>query len=194
MQLIVPPARTPSKLALLAGSFNPPTRAHIAMAQAALSVVDQVLFVLPACFPHKSWEGATPQQRLEMLRLISAPRNSFGVATAEGGLFVEIAREARELFPAAELCVLCGRDAAERIVGWDYGEPGAIARQLQEFRLLVAPRGGCYQPPPELAHAIQNLALEAYDEFASTRVRARCEGWRDLVPEEISHLVEELYR
>ena len=193
MRLIVPRSTRPLRLGLLPGSFNPPTRAHVAMAEAALEVVDEVLFVLPDAFPHKVWEGATPEQRLEMLRLITRSRPRLGVAATQGGMFSEIAREAREAYPEAVLYILCGRDAAERIVGWDYGDPDAIVRQLQDFHLLVAPRGGCYEPPPNIAHAVHQLRLNCYDEHASTRVRTRSQGWRDLIPEEIAHLVEPIY-
>jgi hypothetical protein len=41
---------------------------------------------------------------------------------------------------------MCGRDAAERIVGWDYGDGPPIQDQLNEFRLLVASREGEYSP------------------------------------------------
>jgi nicotinic acid mononucleotide adenylyltransferase len=193
MRLIVPPAVEPRKLGLLPGSFNPPTRAHLALADAALNEVDEVLLVLPGILPHKAWEGATLEQRTGMLSLITSSRARVGAAVSEGGLFAEIAREARALYADAEIYIVCGRDAAERIVGWDYGEPDAIMRQLQEFRLLVAPRAGCYDAPPNLAHAIQPLPLATYDEFASSRVRERSAGWRDLVPEEIAHLVESIY-
>ena len=40
----------------------------------------------------------------------------------------------------------------ERVAAWDYGRPGAWREMLQEFDLLVAPRGGEYLPEPaELA-------------------------------------------
>lgn len=193
MRLIVPLKSVPKKLGLLAGSFNPPTRAHLAMAEAALGTVDEVLLVLPGILPHKTWQGATPEQRVEMLRKVASERPGIGAAAADGGLFVEIVREARELFPEAEPYVVCGRDAAERIVGWDYGDEDAIVRQLAEFRLLVAPRAGAYEPPAHVAHAVHYLSLCDYDEHASTRVRDRSPGWRDLVPIEISEMVEAIY-
>jgi nicotinate (nicotinamide) nucleotide adenylyltransferase len=193
MQLVVAGPVKPRKLGLLPGSFNPPTRAHIAMAEAALATVDEVLLVLPDVFPHKPWEGATQEQRLQMLRLIAQSRPQFGVAVTEGGLFAEIAREARELYADAELYILCGRDAAERMIAWDYGATNPIVRQLEHFQLLVAPRGGRYEPPAHVAHAVHTLSLDFYDECASTRVRERSGRWRDLVPDEIAHLVETIY-
>jgi nicotinic acid mononucleotide adenylyltransferase len=95
------------------------------------------------------------------------------------------------------LFFLCGRDAAERIVNWDYGEPGAIVEQLREYRLLVAPRAGRYEPPPALCARIQALPIPGgYDEVSASEVRvkiARGERWEHLVPEPIVPLVRKIY-
>ncbi len=32
--------------------------------------------------------------------------------------------------PATELSFICGRDAAERILHWDYGRPGVVEEML----------------------------------------------------------------
>ncbi len=184
------------RLGILAGGFNPPTRAHVALADAALPRVDEVLFVVPRAFPHKDFHGATLEQRLEMLQRLASPEPRFSLGIAEGGLFVEIAREAREHYGEAELLFLCGRDAAERIVGWDYGEPSAFSAMLQEFGLLVAQRGGGYVPPFEFASRIETLDVEGLDEISSTEVRERValgKEWRGLVPEAIVGMVEKVY-
>lgn len=160
-------------------------------------MVDEVLFAIPKTFPHKQFEGATLDQRVAMLhRLVSAqPRLS--VAVADGGLFIDIAREARGFYPGTEIHLLCGRDAAERILTWDYGEPDFADRMLQEFRLLVAPRSGPYVAPERFAHAIRSLSPGNYDECSSTRVREaiRAGGdWKALAPQEVRDLIEEIYQ
>src|ERR1051325_5057741 len=143
-------AGNPKRLGILPGTFNPVTVAHMALARAALSQVDEVVFVLPRVFPHKTYSGASFDERIEMLRAAVADNPAFSIATAEGGLFVEIARECRAAYgDGVTLSFLCGRDAAERIAGWDYGRPGAFPEMLREFELLVAPRSGAYDPPPE---------------------------------------------
>src|SRR5215472_1596729 len=149
-----------SKLAILAGAFNPPTRAHLAMAEAALSHVDEVLFALPRGFPHKEYTGPGFETRVELLRAALSGHARFSLAVTEGGLFCEIADEAREVYGAGtELFLLCGRDAAERIVGWDYGEGDRIEKQLESFELLVAARGGIYEPPPQIRHRVHSLPI-----------------------------------
>ncbi len=198
MQFFRRAAGSPRKLGILAGTFNPPTRAHVALARAALSIVDEILFVLPHSLPHKHWEGATFGDRLRMLEtaLSGAPRCS--IAAGEKGLFIEIAHECRDAYgPETELYFLCGRDAAERIVNWDYHRPGAFLDQLKEFQLLVAPRNGEYVPRPEMRARIHTLAMDQdYTEFSATEVRARIqkgEPWEYLVPEAIVPLVREVY-
>ena len=191
MEWLVRPVGSPSRLGLMPGSFNPPTCAHMALAEAALSVVDQVVLVLPRWFPHKGFEGASAEQRAQMLRRISEGRPRFGAALSDGGLYVDIAREARQEYPGAEIHLICGRDAAERMVCWDYGETGVVEGMLREFRLLVAPREGGYTPPAHVAHAVTNLMAGDFDECSSTRVRLET-AWH-LVPEEIGDLVREIY-
>src|SRR5258708_20747384 len=87
-------------------------------------------------------------------------------------MFIEIARELRRARPAAEIHFICGADAAERIVTWDYGDPRAIERHLEEFGLLVAARQGVYTPPEHLRHRVrQNPPEETSQETSSLAMR-----------------------
>ena len=185
----------PAKLAILPGAFNPPTSAHLAMADAALTMADEVLFALPRAFPHKEYIGSEFQTRLEWLRAALAGYPRFSLAVTEGGLFTEIAREAQAVYGAGmELFFLCGRDAAERIVGWDYGEGDSIHKQLESFALLVAARDGVYEPPPQIRNRVHGLALPpGLDEVSSSEVRRRIragEPWRELVPTSIAEMMQ----
>ncbi len=187
----------PAKLGILPGSFNPVTVAHLALAHAALQHVDEVVFVLPRVFPHKNYHGASFGDRVQLLLLAAAGTPAFSVAASDGGLFVEVARECREAYgEGVALSLLCGRDAAERIVGWDYGRPDAVAEMLQEFDLLVAGRNGSYAPPPEHAGAVRMIDVGC-DAVSATEVRdriARGEAWEELVPAAIRERVRRIYR
>jgi len=189
--------KTPRKLGILAGSFNPPTVAHLELANAAGFHVDEVLCVVPRVFPHKDYAGATLEQRIELLESagLTVPHS---VAATEKGLFIDIARECREHYASrTRLYFLCGRDAAERVLNWDYGRPGVVEEMLREFELLVAPRGGDLRPPPELRRRIHLLELRGdHDHVSSTEVReriARGAPWEHLVPERIAERVREIY-
>lgn len=183
---------------ILPGAFHPPTAAHLAMAESALTLVDRVIFVLPRSLPHKDYSGVSFETRLQLLRAATRSNERFGVAETAGGLLIEIARELRATIPApAELHFLCGRDAAERIANWDYGTPDAFATMLQEFHLLVAARDGEYVIPAEHRHAIATLPLAAeYQAISATDVRERISTgseWRHLVPPAIQEQVLAIY-
>jgi len=178
-------------IGVLAGAFNPVTRAHLALAQAAREAVDEVVCVVPRAYPHKHFHGASLEYRIEMLRLAGIDR----VEITEGGLFIDIARELRQA--GTEISFICGRDAAERIIHWDYGEPGAIDKMLEEFSLLVAERRGTYEAPSHLRHRVHRLALgEDLSDVSSTEVRRRItvgEPWEHLVPAAIVERVQRIY-
>jgi nicotinate-nucleotide adenylyltransferase len=189
----------PAHIGVLPGAFNPVTVAHLALARAALTRVDQVVFVLPRSFPHKEYTGAGIEARAALLLELAVGSASFSVACADGGLFIEIARECRAAYGGSvRVSMLCGRDAAERIVHWDYGVPGAIGNMLEEFGLLVAARRGEYTPPPRLAHAIGRLELEGeFDHVSASEVRQRIAAgatWEHLVPAAVRERVRHLYR
>jgi nicotinate-nucleotide adenylyltransferase len=198
MDLIRRAKQMPARLAVFPGTYNPPTRAHLALAEAAFQAADEVLFVLPRAFPHKRYSGAGMEQRLDLLLQATSEQPSFSIGASEGGLFIDIARECREHYAAGtELLFLCGRDAAERFVTWDYGDPRALALMLKEFRLLVARRGSEYEPPPEVADRIVPLTLEpSWDEVSATTVRDRIAAgadWQHLVPSSIVKKVQAIY-
>jgi nicotinate-nucleotide adenylyltransferase len=189
----------PRRLGILPGAFNPVTVAHLALARAALSQVDEVVFVLPKHFPHKPYHGAPFSQRLEMLTAAVSDEPAFAVAAADGGLFVEIAAECREAYgPDTRLTFLCGRDAAERILNWDYGDPDALNNMLRQFDLLVASRRGDFGTMAKFRHTVGMLALDgAFDHVSSTEIRERiAQGlpWEHLAPERARDLVRRVYR
>lgn len=188
-------SRRPARVAVFPGSYNPPTVAHLALAEAALAHADEVLFVLPAAFPHKDFSGVSFDGRLALL-LAATDHPRYSVASTSGGLFLDIAEELRPHYDA-RLHFLCGRDAAERIVAWDYGRPDALEQMFAKFSLLVAARQGHYLPPPAYAAAIAPLHLDRdYGDFSATAVRqALLSGgdWQALVPPTIHAQVEQLY-
>ncbi len=184
-------------VALLAGAWNPPTRAHVELARAALGWARRAVFVLPRAFPHKPLEGASFEQRTQWIRALAALHPLFAAAVSDGGLFLEMAREARTL-GARRVFHVCGSDAAARILGWDYGPLPPIGQQLDEYELLVAPRPLPFAPPPHLRARVHTLIVPAsLDGISSSEVRRRIrdgEPWRHLVPDWIASEVEKAYR
>jgi nicotinate-nucleotide adenylyltransferase len=191
-------AYKPCRLGVLAGSFNPVTVAHVALAEAALGAVDEVVFVLPRQFPHKAYSGASFLERVELLGTALRAQPRFSVAASERGLFVEIADDCREAYGAdVRLSFLCGRDAAERIANWDYGRTGAFEEMLRQFDILVASRSGEYSPPRSLLSSFARLELNgAFDHVSASTVRTRIgngQPWEHLVPAAVRDRVREIY-
>ncbi len=183
-------------IALLPGAWNPPTRAHVAMLRSALAWAAEGVLVLPWTLPHKEFEGAGFARRAEWIRLVAAA-HGLSAAISDGGLFIEMARECQAATGAAQGYLVCGRDAAERTAGWDYGTAGSIEAQLDEYQMLVAPRGGVYAPPAHLAARVHPLALaEEWRDVSSTEVRQRLRSgaaWAHLAPEVIEADVRMAY-
>jgi nicotinate-nucleotide adenylyltransferase len=187
----------PRRLGILAGGFNPPTRAHVELMRAAAPHIDQGLWALPRAFPHKDYFGATLEQRLAMLASAD-PETPASIATVEGGLLIDIARECRSHYgPETRIYLLCGADAAERILTWDYGRAGVVEEMLQEFEMLVAPRGNDYQAPDEFLNRIHPLAMPTdYHQVSSTELRERIrrgEPWEHLAPEPLIKMIRAIY-
>jgi nicotinate-nucleotide adenylyltransferase len=187
----------PNKVGILAGSFNPPTVAHLELAQAASQWVDLIVCVVPRVLPHKDYGGATFQQRMDMLDAagLAIPHS---IASSGQGLFIDIARECRGHFGTeVRLSFICGRDAAERILHWDYGRAGVVEEMMREFELLVAPRGGHFSAPQDYRHRIHALNVPSgIEEVSSSEVRERIsrgDPWEHLVPARIREQVREIY-
>ena len=187
-----------TRLGVLPGTFNPVTVAHLALAESALAHVDEVLFVLPRRLPHKVYAGASFEERVEMLAASTAAETRWSIAGADGGLFLEIADECRSVYGVdTQLSFICGRDAAERIVSWDYGRPGAVEEMLRRFHLLVARRQGAYAGGGRLGGAVKELAVERdYDAVSASEVRERIrrgEPWEHLVPAGVREMARRIY-
>jgi len=98
---------------------------------------------------------------------------------------------------ADRVFLVCGRDAAERITGWDYSSGVSMEAQLNEYEMLVAPRQGEFRPAPDHARRIHPLRLGLdWQDVSSSEVRRRVaagEAWRHLVPEAIAESVAAAY-
>jgi nicotinate-nucleotide adenylyltransferase len=180
------------RIGVLAGAFNPVTRAHLALAEAAGKILDEVVWVVPRVYPHKHFHGANLDDRIEMLKLADGQHR---VEVVKSGMFIDIARELRQR--DAEICFICGRDAAERVIEWNYGEAPAIEEILTEFSIMVAERGGTYEAPEHLRHRVHRLELDQdFNGVSSTEVRRRIaagEPWEHLVPDAITAHVRKIY-
>lgn len=198
------------RLGVLSGTFNPPTRAHLAMAERAAKQLrlDQVLFVLPEIPPHKVQLEASLEDRAGMLTTAIAGHPEFSAAITSHGLFLDICRALEPHYPVGtQVIFLAGKDAAERILlHWPYADTAAaLAEMFARFEIAVAERGGRFQVPADSLAAryvekIHSLQMPAeWQELSATRARERVsrgEPVADLVPEGVAAVIARrgLYR
>lgn len=200
----VPAAR---RVAVLSGSFNPPTLAHQVIAERALAQgCDAALLVLPAQPAGKSPGGLMPEDRLLALRAIGRGSDTI-VATSTHGLYVDQAEAAARAFPGAELVFLAGSDKVLQLFEpqWYADRDAALERFFSRASFLVAPRGAdgprlraCLRAPENrrFADAITVVPMHpAVADLSSTRVRGLLEAGADasgLLPPPVAALLDEL--
>ncbi|HLY31199.1 MAG TPA: hypothetical protein VKQ36_09220, partial [Ktedonobacterales bacterium] len=138
------------RVGLLAGSYNPLTVAHVALAEAARHAarLDTLVWGVAAVTVDKEQvERASLPARLAQLQAYLACSHSPAAGDAlvifNHGLYVEQAQALRRLLAAeAELTIIVGFDKIVQILDPRYYEnrEQALARLFALARLLVAPR------------------------------------------------------
>lgn len=201
----IQPGSAQPRLGVLGGTFNPVTRAHLALAEAARASfkMAEVLFVLPAALPHRTPQEAALEARVALLEAALRPHASFSLAVCSHGLFVEMAEALKPHYPeGTKLFFLAGSDAAERILAWDQSNPEKARREMfARFDLVVAARAGRTflfgdRPLEAFRPQIHTLALpEDVQEVSATAVRERRRAGQpidDLVPPAVAAAIREM--
>ncbi len=173
-----------TRIGILGGTFDPVHRGHLEIARVAMdeAALERVIFI-PAGQPRlKSGDpSASPEQRLEMLRLAVSEIPGFDVSGMElrrsgPTLTVETLRELREeLGDGVELCFILGLDALLRFDQWV--EPEGVAELA---RLLAVSRPGYsgfdwpefYSRNPYAEGRVECLDSTAID-ISASELRAR---------------------
>ncbi len=159
------------RLGLFGGSFDPVHYGHLLLAECCREQcrLDRVLFVPAAIPPHKREQaGATPESRLEMLKLATYGHEAFDVSGVEinrGGVSytVDTLRHFRAAEPEAELFLLLGADMLHDLPHWREAE------EVCRLAVIVAvQRAGV----PELDYAGLSGVAEPQriEEFRAQRV------------------------
>ena len=193
--------KVPGRLGVLGGTFDPPHRMHLTLAEAAMKQVrlDRVLFI-PAGDP---WRKArrplsAAHHRLAMTRLAVAGEPTFACSD------MEVRRDGPSytLHTLRDLAAQ-GRDAIWFIVGSDalldlpnWHEPEAL---IEAARLAVGGRPGAQIDAgalealvPALADRVDWVPLQA-DPLSATDLRARI-GRGEAVPDDVPAVVAEYAR
>ena len=127
------PARTPrppghvERVGIFGGTFDPVHHGHLLLAEAALEQLDldRILFIPAALSPFKQDRppGASPEQRLRMLRLATGSEPRFGVDDRElhreGPSFtLETVRSLLGDYPGVRFLLLVGADNLGDLDRW----------------------------------------------------------------------------
>jgi nicotinic acid mononucleotide adenylyltransferase len=190
-------------VALLPGSFNPPTAAHLLLAERALREgFDCVVLLLARNTVGKEPSGLIPEDRL--LAMHAASSGSFAVGACSHGLYADQAEAAASMYPKAELTFLVGSDKVVQIFDrqWYDDRDGALERLFERARLVVAPRSDQGDLLRDVLGAPENrrwsdsvevLRLHpAVSDLSSTRVRGLLRAGAEpagLVPSAVADLL-----
>jgi nicotinic acid mononucleotide adenylyltransferase len=184
-----------ARAGLLAGTFNPFTRAHAALAvaghRAGCALV--VLAMAPVSLAKEGLERAHPVDRLDWAAAWARRHPWAAVAAASHPLLVDMA-EALGRATGGQVALLLGTDKAAQLVEpqW-YDDPAAALERLERAAtLLVAERAG--HPAPDLPLRAAPLPTAAWvPERSATQARAaaaRGLPLDDLLPAPVARGVE----
>ena len=187
------------RIGVLGGSFNPPHNGHLIIASDAFESLGlDLLYIVPAAAnPLKSHdpEGATPDQRLEMVRLTFGGDARFEVSAVEierGGLSftVDTLETLARQHPGAELVLLLGIDSLKTMDRWR--QPDRI-RELATLAALA--RGEAEGGLPDGVRVVTTRRVDV----SSTEIRGRLAEGRPVkgfVAESVERYISaaELYR
>ena len=174
-RLLTPGAPAVS-LAVVPGAYNPPTRAHVALARSARRHgFENVLFSLGTVTLDKPPSGLRLEERLHLLTQIAAREPGCGVVLVNRGLYAEQAEALHRSFPEIErLAFVVGMDKVAQIFDERYylDRDRALGALFERAGLLVAARG-----------ALDRAALQRLLEKPPARSFGRRIEWLDLDPE-----------
>jgi hypothetical protein len=155
------------------GSFNPPTVAHLAVAEAAVRAAGLVrldLVLSRVALGKEDLARPSVEERAEVLRAVAATRPWLGVVVTDRRLIVEIA--------AGYDAVVVGADKWRQVLdpAW-YGDDLAArdAAVAALPRVLVAPRGGDHPEGVELLDVPEDHHEVSASAVRDGRPEAR--GW-----------------
>jgi nicotinate (nicotinamide) nucleotide adenylyltransferase len=139
-------SRGPGRLGIFPASFNPPTRAHLALIRKASRQgrLDEILVLLDAQAMDKKIIGAKLEDRLTMLEILFRKDTKVSIGICNRGLFVEKLLPLKKLYPRLTSFVfVVGFDTILRVMNRNYyrNPEESLDELFRESCFLVANRG-----------------------------------------------------
>lgn len=178
-------------IVVLLGAFDPPTRAHVAILEAASRFEESpaALCLTKVLLDRPSDELVAPRDRVTMLDDLAASRG-FGFAVANRGTYLDVGRALSAQGIDATLVI--GSDKLDQLSDPSFYEDGdhGVVSTFRELRFLVVPRAGARIDRDDLRVLDPTEVFVGADEMAisSTQVRRRVRAGADvtgLVPPEV---------
>lgn len=171
------------RLGVLGGTFDPPHVGHLLAASDACEALalDKVLFVPAKIPPYKSRTvQASPDQRLEMLRLTLGPDSRFEASRLEldrDGLSftVDTLDALSKATPGVSLFMLIGEDLASQIASWrDAARIAELASIVVLIRTMPTKKSSLESTLPMTRLTTRRI------ELSSTEIRERVKAGRSI--------------
>jgi nicotinate-nucleotide adenylyltransferase len=187
--------KTLKRIGIFGGTFDPPHRGHIAIAEKAMKqfLLNKIYFVPAYLPPHKlNRNFVTAKQRLSMARLAVKGHKNFRVSTVElerRGISytIDTLKAFRHRFPDADLVLIIGADNLEQFQLWK--SPQKI---LQLAALAVYKRRGYNRSLKNKDIPFQPIKGRLY-RISSTEVRKKLgnkSSVSKLLPEPIERYIK----
>ena len=180
-------------IGIYGGSFNPPHLGHMGAARAAIEALDlDKLILIPAKTPpHKALaeNSATPEQRLEMTRMMADGLLLPGKAEADGleleregpSYTVDTLRELKERYPNDRLWLLVGTDMFLSLQDWRQADVilslagvGAFSRSLDDSDDAMNAQARFLEET--FGTQVRLISLPQVREISSTQIREEGTG------------------
>ena len=134
------------RLGIFPASFNPPTKAHVALITEATKrfKLDEILVLLDLQAMDKRIVGAPLEERLKMLRLLFERYSRVSIGLSNRGLFLEKIRPLKKLFlPRTAFVFIVGFDTIIRVLDRKYykNRKRSLHHLFKACEFLVANRG-----------------------------------------------------
>ncbi len=171
---------------ILGGTFDPPHKGHLALADAAIEKLglSRVIFVPAGVPPHKSAKIiSTQKHRLKMMELAIAGRTEFELSRIElerpgKSYTIETILDLKKIYPDDQFFFLLGADNVREMNDWFQPE-----RIFENATVAAVNRPG-FRPAGRFASGVRYFDMEPVP-ISSTLIREKIKGG-----ESIAGLVE----
>jgi nicotinate (nicotinamide) nucleotide adenylyltransferase len=157
------------RLGIFPASFNPPTKAHVALITEAMKrfKLDEILVLLDLQAMDKRIVGAPLEERLKMLKLLFERHSRISIGLSNRSLFLEKIKSLKRLFPSpATFVFIMGFDTILRVLDKKYyrNRRRSLDLLFEACEFLVANRG------EEERNSFERLFLQRGNERYKRRI------------------------